>query len=428
MSSDLGGRTMGARRLTVAEQVQVYLENCQGDFVLRGWDEPALKIQSQGSLDEDAVQQAANVVRLSTLLEGRLFVPRQATVIIGYVAGDLRADGLTSSLEVRHVEGDLHVKGGTLHVHQVQGDCVITELTGGVTIGSASGNVSLREVAGEVVVGLIGGDLRVRQVSGTLRVEEVHGNVHVKNLDDALELVRVGGDAVLINLLGGIKLHQVQGEVVLKTKLASEASYHVQANGDIALKLPLPTSAHLVLEAPSGEIDSTVPLRVEEQSSGRLTGILGQEDGPAEVFLHTGNGNIILKPLTIFEDKSPEQAGAYSDAAVIAEMAQAHVMASPGTANRDDFVSRETEQALQRAERVRTKAERAAERAQRHMARQAERIAERWHLTWHGKRTTPRRAAEPVTEEERLIVLKMLQEGKITAEEANKLLEALEGL
>jgi DUF4097 and DUF4098 domain-containing protein YvlB len=411
----------------VAEQVQVYLDDCQGDFVLRGWDESELKIQSQGSLDENTVQQAADVVRLSTLSEGRLFVPRQATVIIGHVAGDLRADGLTGSLEVGRVEGDLRVKGGTLHVHEVQGDCVITELTGNVTIDAASGDVSLREVAGEAVVRLIGGDLRVRRINGTLRAEEVHGNVHAKNLDGALELARVGGDTVLTNLQGGVKLHQAQGEVVLKTGLASGVSYHVQANGDIALKLSLPTSAHLVLEAPSGEIYSTVPLKIEEKAVGRLAGILGQADKPAEVFLHTSSGNIMLKPLTMFEDKFPEQAGAHFDARVIAGMAQAHVMAGPGTANGDDFLSREAEQALQRAERVRIKAERAAERAQRHMARQAERIAERWHLTWHGKRAAPRRAAEPVTEEERLAVLKMLQEGKITAEEANKLLEALEG-
>ena len=416
---------MNTRKLAVSAQVRVHLDNCQGDLVLRGGDEPELKIQSQEALAEGIVQQSGDTVHLSELPKCRLFVPRQAVVVIGQVAGDLRADGL-ASLEVDHVGGDLRVKGGTIHARQVQGDFTANELAGNVTLDAASGDVSLREVTGDAVIHLAGGDLRVRQIGGALRVDEVQENVSARNLTGVLELGHVGGDVVLVNLRGGVETQQVDGEVVLKSELASGTRYNIQARGDVVLKLPLQTSARLVLEAPSGEITSTVPLDIEEEIVGRLVGTLGGADKRADVFLHTTGGSITLRPLTVFEDRTAEQASLGFDPETIAELVQTHVAASLGTSDVDEFVRREAERALQRAERARAKAERAAERAQRHIERQAEKAAKRWRVSWRGKRSVPRRAAEPVTEAEHLAVLKMLEEGKITAEEASKLLEALE--
>jgi sRNA-binding protein len=134
------------------------------------------------------------------------------------------------------------------------------------------------------------------------------------------------------------------------------------------------------------------------------------------------------------------------DSEAIAEMVQAHVAAELGAldvdANVAEFVRRETERALRRAEKAQAKAERAVERAtkrarararraeeraQRRMKRQEEQANKRRRGARREKWTTSRPTAEPVTEEERLAVLKMLEVGKITIEEANTLLEALEG-
>lgn len=413
--------------IELSTQTLVHLDGCQGDLALRGWDKSELKIQSQEDLPGDVIQQTEDEIHLPELPQCRLFVPRQATVVVGQVAGDLKADGLVGSLQVNRVEGDVRVRGGTIYAHQVQGDFAANGLSGDVTLDSASGDVSLREIAGDVVVRLAGGDVRARHIGGALRAGEVQGNVHVRNLDGVLELGHVTGDAVLVNLRSGVEVKQVDGEAVLKTGLASGERYNVQARADIVLKLPLQTSAHLVSEAPGGEIHSTIPLDVEEEAAGRLVGKLGRADKRAEVFLHTTGGNIALRLLTAFEDGTAEQAGLGFDPETIAGMVQAHVAASLGTSDVGEFVRRETERALHRAERARAKAERAAERAQRHMERQAEKATRRWRVSWRGKRAAPPRAAEPVTEEERVAILKMLQEGKITAEEANKLLEVLEG-
>jgi hypothetical protein len=50
---------------------------------------------------------------------------------------------------------------------------------------------------------------------------------------------------------------------------------------------------------------------------------------------------------------------------------------------------------------------------------------ERWNFGFDPLNTAE--AKQPVSDEERMVILKMLQEKKITSEEAEKLLSALEG-
>jgi hypothetical protein len=85
---------------------------------------------------------------------------------------------------------------------------------------------------------------------------------------------------------------------------------------------------------------------------------------------------------------------------------------------------------MQRAqEKIRRKIEFAQRRAE-HQARSAERRAQprerrSWGFEWPGAR--PETGSEPVSDEERLMILKMLEQKKISPEEADQLLAALEG-
>ena len=90
-------------------------------------------------------------------------------------------------------------------------------------------------------------------------------------------------------------------------------------------------------------------------------------------------------------------------------------------------------QAAQRAtERARKEMERAAERLRRNAERQAERARKRAERTRfkagsvHVRRPEKEpETGEPVSDQERMTILNMLAEGKISIEEAESLLEAL---
>ena len=106
--------------------------------------------------------------------------------------------------------------------------------------------------------------------------------------------------------------------------------------------------------------------------------------------------------------------------------------------NAERHASRVAQHAERHAERAARHAERAAERATHHaerISRHAERAAERgarrgrWWFTermdeWGGSTAAPRSRA---SEQERLAIMQMLRDGKITAEQASTLLDALGG-
>jgi hypothetical protein len=96
---------------------------------------------------------------------------------------------------------------------------------------------------------------------------------------------------------------------------------------------------------------------------------------------------------------------------------------------------RETLRAQEKMRRVQVKLERKLEASRRHHERRAEEFDRRtrhgkqsWSFQWPASPTqTQPPEKEAVTEEERLMILRMLEQKKITLEEADKLLEALEG-
>jgi hypothetical protein len=98
------------------------------------------------------------------------------------------------------------------------------------------------------------------------------------------------------------------------------------------------------------------------------------------------------------------------------EKAQAHLRRAESAGNR---ASIKIEAAMRRAEAKARAAEVRARRGQVNinMGRW------NWDVTPHG----PVETAAPVSDDERLVILKMLQEKKISVEEAEKLLAALEG-
>jgi hypothetical protein len=92
----------------------------------------------------------------------------------------------------------------------------------------------------------------------------------------------------------------------------------------------------------------------------------------------------------------------------------------------DDFSERINRRVQDATRRATERAEAAVRRVEDNLRRQQGR---RFSFNWSGGRggTPSVPPTEPVTDEERMTILKMLQEKKISAEDAEKLLSALEG-
>jgi len=93
----------------------------------------------------------------------------------------------------------------------------------------------------------------------------------------------------------------------------------------------------------------------------------------------------------------------------------------------DEKVARRAQEA---ADRARRQAERAADRARVRAERASRKHGHRgvgFQVAWPSSPQSSKPAGEPVSDAERIAILKMVADKKITADQASKLLSALEG-
>jgi hypothetical protein len=93
-------------------------------------------------------------------------------------------------------------------------------------------------------------------------------------------------------------------------------------------------------------------------------------------------------------------------------------------------LDRKIAEAQHRAEQRAREAERRARVHERHAGDKEHREHRGWHFDWPSPPATPAASAQPsdpISDDERMVILRMLEQKKITPEQAEQLLSALEG-
>lgn len=218
--------------------------------------------------------------------------------------------------------------------------------------------------------------------------------------DDSIEARHVGGD---LRIKGWDQAElQARGDSVRIEK--SEASIVVACGDD--LELSIPQGARLVVSGIGGDVT------IEDLSGSVQVGLTG-----GDATLRNLSGTVTLGG-PIGGEMHTENV--------------AHLSMKPGIGGADfgvgdlfhERVRQKVEHATRRAEAQIRKAERRAHRYAQFRSHAADGL----HWTWDAAGTPgATSSSEPVSDDERMMILRMLQEKKITAEQAEKLLAALEG-
>jgi DUF4097 and DUF4098 domain-containing protein YvlB len=323
--------------------------------------------------------------------------------------------------------------GTDVMLESVHGSARIRRLDGSITAENIYGTAVFKEV-GPTTVKMAAGDMRVRTVNGDLRSEQVSGDLSVRGIEGMLVCKNVGGDLSATDLEGGLEA-AVGGDCSLKTGFSPGCSYKLEAGGDAAVKFPANTNLSIKVSA-GGDIHHRADWAALSDSSHTLDGRIGEGDDAADLTISAG-GDVALQSKSngdafvanfILEDEDLEleleSMAEEIERNIEAHMARlnAHLEAQLSHIDQD-AIRRNAQRAVEKTMR---KAERAAEQA-RLKAERAQRRWERLGARRPSPPPTPKRPSEPVKEEERLMILRMVQEGKISTDEAARLLEALEG-
>jgi hypothetical protein len=363
----------------VGENPVVRLVAIGGDLRLTGREGTTLEAQAspRGELE---VRSVGGTIEISSRAACLIFLPEGSQVSGGAVAGDARITGLRGDLKLETVGGDLSLRR-----------------VGRCEVARAGGDLGVHRVRGDLSVAWVGGDAQI---------EEVEGNVSLPAVGGALELLEVTGS---VNA-------DVGGDVSLTLSPPRGSASAVKAGGDLVCRLSPRASVRLRLRA-GGDLHAAVPGE-RVQSDGELIVEIGGSAATADL---TAAGDLSVHP-----GGPPGEAGTASGWAddlqlrveAQVDAALAEVEASLG--------SLEARALGIDTERLRARVRRAAGRAQR----RAQRAKERQEA---GSRTVdinfgPFGTSRPTAnDEERLAVLRMLEQGTITLEQAETLLKALEG-
>jgi hypothetical protein len=440
---------------------------CEGDCKIHAPFGASLTLeQVAGDADITGIHGAINVHRV----EGHLRLRDAGPTVIEEVEGDVQIRQIAGSVRADQISGHLQIESVYSNEAQDEGDEAVDEAArgqariapgGAVHVDSVSGNVHLRNT-GAVTIDNVDGNFEAFQIDGDILIDNVGGNSTVDGTVGRLKIENTGGNLNVTRIAGSVQAH-AGGNARLQLAMPPDAEHRINAGGNLSCRIPPDASVRVHLSSDAKL--SVAHLPVTQNLSRR---------GNGEFTLGAGNASLELRAgghLSLSGDVGPEPGvhhhqGEYTvniDLDVVREMAEraseatqqvveqmeqqmealarqlderlAHLGSSDEIAAR---VQQKVQAAIRRAEEKVTEAMRDTERR----VREAERQAAKWEskrrkhaFVWPAPPVPPvppvRPARPPqpapVTDQERMLILRMLEEGKINVEQAEKLLAALQG-
>ena len=385
-----------------------------GSLYLTGWNRDEIRIKDPS--EKDSFSKEKDLIEITFPKDGIIHLPHHLPVTIESVGKDAVIKGIGSPIQISSVGGDL----------------ILSDVSPS-NVKSVGGDVFAKRVQGDLVIENVGKDCLVNNVNGQLSLQQVGKDIQIEKVAGGIEVL-AGGD-------GLVNFSPVPWQ-----------AYSIKTGGDMSIAIPEDSNAELSIK--SGNKDITMKLgsideKVTEEDFIKQIG----EGGPSimlaaggSVFVASDNYNW-LSPLQINAEQFESIAVDFSTQT--AEQIKNHLshlevdlretlsglsesMESVGLSEENlQQIKIQIEEgsrlAVQKAEltaaKAQAKIEKVIAKAQR-KAQKAKRKASRFDLDQFFASQAEKKS---VSDSERLLILEMLQEKKISPEEADDLLKALEG-
>lgn len=352
-----------------------------------------------------------------------------------------------SSVEdlIIHLPHDLPVT-----IQSVSGDTNIRGILGAIEIDSVSGDLNLRDI-GSLSIKTVSGDLIASRVQGFLRADSVSGDSLVDNIQGQVELKSVSGDVQLEKVDGGIDI-DTSGDALVEFHPVPWQAYQIKASGDISITMPADSDADLQIKSNARDI-TIFPGKLNLSSNEKeLEHKLG-EGGPSVQLSAAGKVFILDDKFTVMtgfkmnlDDLGDLATGFTTDTTefirgsldhleedlretlgTLSESLEEIGLSEENLANLGVQIEETSRKAAEKAELAAIKAQAKVEKKIAKARRKAIQAREKTKQFDLNKFLETKSNKESVSDSERMLILKMLQEKKITTEEAENLLKTLEG-
>jgi len=386
---------MKQQTIQVGARSKINVASVPGDLQVVGWERNELMAKTDGGqLDITSSGEVSSVACDADLI---LYTPREASLIVESIGGDADLRALVGATEIENVGGDLSLRNvGPMEVTNVGGDLSLRGCSGDFLVKNVGSDASLRDVQGSVGIGWVGSDLYLRGARGDVAIN-------------------AGSDAVLY----------------LQPK--SAVKYAITAGSDVLLRLPAQMDAELILQGGSSESIRVDLPDVEAFQEGSMR-TLKLGTGLAKISVTAGDDVVVTSRADEWESMAEFDGNARDESIFSGEV--------PGFSSElHERINQKVQEATLRAmekstraqARAQSRADAAIRRAEGKMRAHDRRMKAggvfigRWKSSPDQPASPVPPTDQPVSDEERLTILRMLQDKKISMEDAEKLLAALEG-
>jgi len=392
---------MASQPVSVNDHTMIVVKT-HADLNLQGWDQLEVRPVADAG-GGFSITQDQDLVRVQCSSDLDLTIPVGADVTIERVSGDANLRNLSGQIQIQRVGGDLIIQNvDSAEILSVGGDCAILKSTG---------------------------DLSIQRIGSDFSGTELHGIVHVEG---------VGGDANL-KVKGGDIQVRAGGDIRVGIEEVTSQVIRLDAGGDVSLALPRDASVALDMRSRGHNIEIDYGGK-SERIEKRLASVTFGE-GSCKINIDAG-GDIQISgdhsEVEGLDDLGDEIEEHWHDLEESREERSTEAdEAFAFRANEfSDRINRRVEDAMRQADSRIQEAMKRLEQRTRRMERKGYGAIppippipptphHAGHWTGHPEQAEEKKRG--ASEEERTLILKMLQDKKITAEEAEKLLEALEG-
>jgi hypothetical protein len=384
-----------SQQIIAVEAEVTIVVKAHGNLDIIGWDRPEVGITTD--INVQKIRHEKNLLRLLFVEDCELSVPQTASLIIERVSENVRMRDIQKLVTVNRVQGNLTVRNACqINISRVSEDCL------------------LENIEGEVEIGRVGETLKGKNIQASIKVERVSGQVRLHGLGSGVDIR--SGDSIEASLT-----ESNQQEIFLK---ASENIFlHLPVNPDVALQVK---SGGESIELDTGDIQK----KLNEPRCEMRIG-----NGSQKVVLDAGNRVKVTGE--ILDEKEIIQLFSELDQLWLhmKEESKARQEARDGKVNWEiKMVNGAAKIAQEAMEGVGVVAGQIAEetiqQAELRVREALERVEDQIRNLGYdisiGEEHVYQGEKDPdVTAEEKLIVMRLLQQQKISVEEADRLLEVL---
>ena len=256
---------MPRQTFDVGDAPRIEVGECASNLFIEAWDQRKVEVEPDATVQ--AADQEGGSWRIERANEKlRLRVPHDTTIVVESVRGNVEASGCQAleiqrvagglrgrrieTLKIEHaggnvtlegvatlsaskIGGSLTATGGTLHVEKVGGNCTVSDAGEAVRFSKIDGslvvegngqtvvtgervrgNLSLRNlrsaelenVSSSATIRDVEGDLRIGNIGGNCEIRDAGGEVAIQNVGGSAAIDNVGTISTLGNIGGNLKL------------------------------------------------------------------------------------------------------------------------------------------------------------------------------------------------------------------------------